>query len=299
MTYTVEQINKAFESMSEAARKSMSLVSVDKVMQEIAMSHQVPLDKMSQISGQVTFVLIGLEKASEFYDSVKSATGLSDDVLIKIVDEINKKIFVPFRQAMVAFSYEPESEEVLESEEVVKENTPIKLNFPSTPEKQEQNDSAILRSTDIEIEEDPGEHVREALEDVDANRLDRDKLLRTLENPPKSETSIKTPEIIKPSVIGVNEGISLQKIKIPPTIVPPTPIVSEKTEVPIVASSTISPIQKLAQSAGVTTTPEVPKTGIVGSKLQATFKIPKEVSNYTVPGLGEKKIQGDPYREPI
>lgn len=299
MKFTVEQINKAFESMSEAVRKSMSLVSVDKVMQEIAMSHQVPLDKMSQISGQVTFVLIGLEKAGDFYDSIKASTGLSDDVLIKIVDDINKKIFVPFRQAMVAFSYEPEPEEVLESEEVVKESAPIKLNFPSTLNSQEQNDKTILRSTDIEIEEDPGERVREALEDVNAQRLDRDKLLRTLENPPKSETSIKIPETTKPSIVGVNEDIGLQKIKIPTNIVPPTYRSVEKTEAPILASSPISPIQKLAQSAGVTTTPEVPSAGIVGSKLQATFKIPKEVSNYTVPSLGEKKVQSDPYREPV
>ncbi len=299
MAYTVEQINKAFESMSEAGRKAMSIVSVDKVMQGIAGTHQVSLDKMSQISGQVTFVLIGLEKASEFYDSVKSITGLPDDVLIKIVDEINKKIFVPYRQAMIAFSYEPESEEVLESEEAVKENTPIKLNFPSTPNKQEQNDSAILRSTDIEIEEDPGEQVREALEDVDAKRLDRDKLLRTLENPPKSETSIKNPEVVKPLIIGKIEDTGLQKIKVPTNIVPPAPKVVEKLETPVIGNTSISPIQKLAQSKGVSTTPEVPSAGIVGSKLQATFKIPKEVSNYTVPGLGEKKTQGDPYREPI
>lgn len=298
MKFTVEQINKAFDSIPVATRKAMSVVSVDKVMQELAATHQVSLDKISQISGQITFVLIGLEKAGDFYDSIKSQTGLSDEVLIKLVDEINKKIFIPFRQAMIAFSYEPE-EEVAENEPEAPSNPSIKLNFPGTPKTQEQNDRAILRSTDIELDEDPGEQVREALEDVSARSLDRDKLLRTLENPPKSEGLIKTPEVVRPSISGVGTSFNRESIKVPTNIVPPPVNILDKTNTPSHQENDISPIQKLAQSAGVVGTPEVSGTGIVGSKLQATFKIPKEVSNYTVPAIGEKKIQSDPYREPV
>ncbi len=285
MAYTVQQIDKAFESISEAQHKAMSFVSVDKVMQELSSTHKITLEKMSQISGQITFVLIGLAKAGEFYDSIKSQTGLPDEVLIKLVDDINKKIFIPFRQAMIAFSYEPEPEEA-EIEPEVENNPSIRLNFTTPDKTVEQNDRTILKSTDIEIEEDIGESVRTALDDADANKINRNELLRTLENPPKSEGSIKIQTQFNPVVVGMQNVVSAPRVQVPQNIVPP-PI----SRVPQNPANT-QPTQTTASN------PASALSGIVGSKLQATFKIPKETSDYTVPSISDKKIS-DPYREAV
>lgn len=280
MAYTVQQIDKAFESISEAQHKAMSFVSVDKVMQELSSAHKIPLEKMSQISGQITFVLIGLAKAGDFYDSIKSQTGLPDEVLIKLVDDINKKIFMPFRQAMIAFSYEPEHEE---TDPEVEKNPSIRLNFTTPDKPVEQNDRTILKSTDIEIEEDIGESVRTALDDVDANKINRSELLRNLENPPKSESSIKIQTQIKPVFIGMQNSVNTPRVQVTQNIVPP-PI----SRVPQNLANTQSTVSNLTSAP----------SGIVGSKLQATFKIPKETSDYTVPSISDKK-SSDPYREAV
>lgn len=286
MAYTVEQINKAFESRTEAHRKAMRFVDRDEVMRGLSSTYKLPLENMSQISGKILFVQLGLEKAGEFYDSIKSQTGLPDEVLIKLVDDINKKIFMPFRQAMIAFSYEPEPEEEEEIEPEAPSNPSIRLNFTTPDKPVEQNDRTILKSTDIEIEEDIGGPIRTALDDADANKINRSELLRTLENPPKSETSIKFLDASEQAVVGIQNVVNAPRIQVPQNIVPPP--ISRLPQNP----ANTQPVQTTISN------PAPALSGIVGSKLQATFKIPKETSDYTVPSISDKK-SSDPYREAV
>jgi len=298
MSYTVEQINKAFESRTEAHRKAMRLIDRDAIMRELSSSYKLPLEKMTTISGQILFVLLGLGKAGDFYDTVKSMTGLSDEVLIKLVGEINNKIFLPFRQAMIAFSYEPEPEEEIVLEPHVT-NPRITLNFPDPTTSTESSDTAILKSTGIEIDEDVGEGVREALEDASAQSINRDALLKTLENPPHVESSIQRPIQSTPVVTGIDNEVERKKIHFPQHIIPQVPTGQPQGIPAFIGSNTqttsIPPSTPILNPNPPTNTKSL---GIVGSKLQATFKIPAETSNYTVPIMGEKK-GGDPYRETV
>lgn len=91
-----EQMQKIPAEVREAIEKS----DWERVVFNIGRAHKMHVDDIDVLSIETILVMIGLSHPKDFPDHLQKATGMSDDTLMDIIDEINEKLFSKIREAL-------------------------------------------------------------------------------------------------------------------------------------------------------------------------------------------------------
>jgi hypothetical protein len=97
MNHSPQEIEKAFSALPDDLYDAMYQVDVNNTIFAVGKKYGVHIDKQELLKGNVLFVLLGLEKASDFSYNVKNKLGLSADDEAKLVNEINESVFKAVR----------------------------------------------------------------------------------------------------------------------------------------------------------------------------------------------------------
>lgn len=292
---TSEQIKNAFNAMPEDLTRSIADIEVSKVVQELGKKYDLHIDKVGALDGLVSLSFAGLLSPQELTEEIQQGLGLSVIQSPLLINDLNEKIFAPVRQKMQEIeelNRSIEDEEVVDAipqETIPKEIISVDLDSPT----QEKNTTSILKDANIELIKPRESAISDALDTTDAQALTRDALIKSLENPSRNSTSMPQPQIQKPANVGIASAIQTPKI-IPPVV--------KLQDMPVPQQFVGMPKNEPGPTAPSTTTPTqapAPQGNVVAQKLQTTFKIPKQESNYTLPQVGSTDKQKDLYREAI
>ncbi len=293
---TPEEIKNAFDAMPSNLVNAISSIKVEKVIQEIEKKYSLHIDKAGTLNGLRPLVFAGLLSTQEFSQEIEQGMGLSVIQTPLLISDLNEKIFAPVRQKMQEIeelNRPIEDEQVadtLPQETIPKEIISVDLDSPT----QEKNTTNILKDAKIELIKPRETAISDALDTTDAQALTRDALIKSLENPTRNDTSMPHPQIQKPANVGIASAIQTAKI-IPPVV--------KLQDMPVPQQFVGMPKNQPESTAPSTPTPTpvpAPQGNVVAQKLQTTFKIPKQESNYTLPQVtGSADKQKDLYREAI
>lgn len=273
--YTPEQIKTAFENLPSVVVDALDTINLPKIISEIGTKYQIHIDTQGVLNSQVYFVLIGLTKAEDLPEKLKTSLEISEDRLAQVIKELNERIFQPIRENIrknEEIEHEAEEEKRLEEEE--------KRAAVPMPETIETGENEILKKAGVEVSEAPVETDPQKESGMNLNRSD---MLSGLENPP--ETKIYKLNTSKETAL---PAPTTQIAPLSPEL-PPHTEVTAPTATPPAEPHTL-PIHRSAD------------LDLVRSKLEAPQASPKtatdhSLQNITPQSAPAKKI--DPYREAI
>lgn len=286
-TYTPEEIDSAFNALPPEVTTAMLELDIDDREHFLIEKYKLHTDKAGIFINSVTMFIVGLISADAFSTMVIDELGLEREDSQKFIDNVNELIFGALRQKMIeGQTLSSEDTPVIPKDEIIS----VDLDSPT----QEKNTTNILKDAKIELIKPRETAISDALDTTDAQALTRDALIKSLENPTRNDTSMPHPQIQKPANVGIASAIQTAKI-IPPVV--------KLQDMPVPQQFVGMPKNQPESTAPSTPTPTqapVPQGNVVAQKLQTTFKIPKQESNYTLPQVtGSADKQKDLYREAI
>lgn len=314
---TSEQIKNAFDTLAPDVSRALSQLKINDLASTIGKKNNLHVDQIGSLSGLVSLKIIGLLSATEFPDVVREELHISDEQMIRVVDDVNTLIFKVLREKVIARAQIVVEEDADEESDTIEVaipvvEKPIAVAPADLPVKEEEkiamDEHSILKNSEIELEETP--LVIPIIESSHIKSLDREELLKTIEHPPASASSIAMPinTSSNTNVFTPNRA-PLPKIEVMPKSATDIPKVQTIIAPPIKVTQKIEPAEiPLPQAPSAKTqapqTPIAPtiSQGLVSDKLQSTFKLPQQESNYSLPKVGNSpsvQTSTDPYREAL
>lgn len=95
MRYPKEQINEKFQKLPSVAQGMILSSETGDVIKEISSRYNLQIDTVRVLNEEITFVLIGIEKSSDFIRNIKAQSRLPDEKINAIAKDVNEKIFLP------------------------------------------------------------------------------------------------------------------------------------------------------------------------------------------------------------
>lgn len=131
MEITNEQINKAFENLSDEWQEAILDVGVDKKINEITEKYKLQLDSANTVYMETNYVILGLKKAEEFRTELAKDPKIPLQILDSLAADINDQILEAIRMKII------ENKEIDESFEEI-DTTPTQTVQANTidPEKE-------------------------------------------------------------------------------------------------------------------------------------------------------------------
>ena len=106
MEFTKQQRVEAYKKLSEQLKEFVMSDELAKTFQIIGSAHNLLLDKVDIMADAVIIVLIGLVSSSEFPKKLSVVLNMSGSALENLLEDINNKIFIPFRNSLKAEAYQ-------------------------------------------------------------------------------------------------------------------------------------------------------------------------------------------------
>lgn len=97
MMYTIEQIDEAYNKLPKNLSIAIALNKTETKMAEIGKKFDIHIDKIGELDAEINYVLIGLAKSDDFYETMKTILGVSDEKAKEIFKDINEKVFTAIR----------------------------------------------------------------------------------------------------------------------------------------------------------------------------------------------------------
>lgn len=199
-----KDIDKNFEGIEKEVRTRFSLLPEDvqkmlisseyqMKLYEIAKKEKLTYEQLGTLELETTMVLLGMTEPEEFSGEIKTALGIADATIDDMIKEINQQVFAPIRESMKKiYSAKEQADEAVNG--ALSNGAKI--------------DEKVLEKSGIEIEKKGTDEVKiqdEIREEV-GGKLNRNDLLKGIENPPKSSTpSFVTQKMTQPSSIPKQE----------------------------------------------------------------------------------------------
>ncbi|MEN9621609.1 MAG: hypothetical protein RLZZ67_43 [Candidatus Parcubacteria bacterium] len=101
MDFSKDQKKEAYKNLNERQKEFVSSESVSQTLQAIGERQGFLLDKTGILSDVVFAALLGLVKITEINSVIESKLGISGQKQQDLLNDINEKIFLPFRQVLV------------------------------------------------------------------------------------------------------------------------------------------------------------------------------------------------------
>ena len=101
MNFTPEQKKEAFEKSPREVRRFIMSDELAEKFDEIGKSNNLLIDKVGVLGDEVILEILGLTSAADFSNRIKQAGIVADSRVDSIVEEVNTKVFLPFRNLLV------------------------------------------------------------------------------------------------------------------------------------------------------------------------------------------------------
>ncbi len=93
-------INEQMQRIPAEVREAIQASDWERTVFNIGRAHKMHIDDIDVLSIETILTLIGLEHPKDFPVNLQKRTGVSDDTLAQIVDEINERLFSKIRSAL-------------------------------------------------------------------------------------------------------------------------------------------------------------------------------------------------------
>ena len=100
MRYSNELLNKKFEVLPKNIKEMMGSLKTAEIIQIITDKHQLHIDKAGILGDEITYVMVGAEKATDFIRNLKVQLKLPDEQANAIAKDVNEKLFLPMRESL-------------------------------------------------------------------------------------------------------------------------------------------------------------------------------------------------------
>lgn len=124
MEITNEQINKAFENLSDEWQEAILDVGVDEKVNEITEKYKLQLDSANTVYMETNYVILGLKKAEEFRAELAKDPKIPLQILDSLVTDINDQIFEAIRMKIIENREIDESFEEVSTQGIAEEVKP-------------------------------------------------------------------------------------------------------------------------------------------------------------------------------
>ena len=131
MKYSAEQVMERFESLPDDLKIALTSEEVDASIQSVAKKHFLHIDQTGELSDETGLVMLGLTKTDEYISNLKERLGVPQQKASEIAKDIDEKVLRPIKASLIATSErktetaetseQPESEEILDREQIMKE----------------------------------------------------------------------------------------------------------------------------------------------------------------------------------
>lgn len=108
-----EQMQKIPPEVREAIEKS----DWERIVFNVGRAHKMHVDDIDVLSIETILTMIGLEHPKDFPVNVQKGTGMSDDLLMDVIDEINEKLFSKIREALKVHYEKQSAGEIMDTGE--------------------------------------------------------------------------------------------------------------------------------------------------------------------------------------
>lgn len=166
---------------------------------EIGRKYKLTIEQLGNLEMQTTNVLLGITNPNNYQHELETGLGITDTEIIgKIVAEANEKIFKNIRDSLQKVNELPEGEDGDDDNETFWRQNP----------EEAAKERKVLEKSGIEIEKKGVDEVKiqDEIREETGGTLNRNDLLKGIENPPKSSTpSFVTQKMTQPSSIPKQE----------------------------------------------------------------------------------------------
>jgi restriction endonuclease len=119
MEITNEQINKAFENLSDEWQEAILDVGVDKKINEITEKYKLQLDSANTVYMETNYVILGLKKAEDFRAELAKDQKIPLQIIDSLVTDVNEQVLEAIRMKII------ENKEIDEAFEEIEPEAPV------------------------------------------------------------------------------------------------------------------------------------------------------------------------------
>ncbi|MFQ5662033.1 MAG: hypothetical protein ACE5F2_02165 [Candidatus Paceibacteria bacterium] len=135
MRHSKEQINERFQRLPSVVQDIVLSSETEEVIKNISSKHSLHVDTAGLLSEEITYVMVGAEKATDFIRNLKAQTNLPDEKINAIAKDVNEKIFLPIRKSLKKAGDVSPAESGIRNQESRKPQPQKEIHHPSLNEK--------------------------------------------------------------------------------------------------------------------------------------------------------------------
>ncbi len=116
MKYTKEELQNKFKKLPEDIKEAISSLEISNIIIDIGEKYKLHVDQIGGLIDEVGLLMLGLKSSIEFIDNLAVETGIPQEKITGIVDEINKKVLSkiePFARKIHEARLEKKEEKVV------------------------------------------------------------------------------------------------------------------------------------------------------------------------------------------
>lgn len=110
-------IEEQMQNIPEEVRNAIKSSDWERIVFNIGREHKMHIDDIDVLSIETILTMIGLEHPKDFPENVQKRTGVNDEELSNIVDEINSRLFSKIRDALKVHYEKVATGEIMADEE--------------------------------------------------------------------------------------------------------------------------------------------------------------------------------------
>lgn len=118
MRFSKKFLNEKYKVLPENTKDLMGSIRTADIIQEIVKKHQLHIDIAGLLSKEITYVMVGAEKATNFIKNLKIQLKLPDEKVNAIAKDVNEQIFLQIRKLMMESTEKPEAKVEQEPKEI-------------------------------------------------------------------------------------------------------------------------------------------------------------------------------------
>ncbi|MBX4209352.1 hypothetical protein KW799_01505 [Candidatus Parcubacteria bacterium] len=110
MRISQEILQNKLASIPEEIRQQAISDAVATTLSQIAKDHNLHIDQAGVLDEETLYVMLGLEKADGFTGKLRERLGISQEIAVEIVKDVNEKVFLSIRESLMKM-HESEEEQ--------------------------------------------------------------------------------------------------------------------------------------------------------------------------------------------
>jgi restriction endonuclease len=148
-------INEQMQKIPPEVRMVIENSDWERTVFNIGRAHKMHIDDIDALSIETILTMVGLEHPKDFSNNLQKHTGISNDTLAEIVDEINERLFTKIRQALQEYYEKVSAGEIMAPEEKDElHHAGIELDEPHTPSSPKRTPATLIDQKTIKIEQE-------------------------------------------------------------------------------------------------------------------------------------------------